>query len=156
MDPEFELAQESQHGAYHHGGKVIKNAEGLASGIDNGIVRFCPICDGFEAMDHRIGVFGSGAEVGRKALFLRTYSRNVTVFDTRRESAPMALQQMLQEDGIALAGKPTRTDFTDRAVTVTVERGARIDLDVLYPAMGCQVRSDLAAALGLIARAQAT
>jgi thioredoxin reductase (NADPH) len=43
--------------------------EGLGSGVYDGAVRFCPICDGFEAMDRRIGVLGSADEAGRKALF---------------------------------------------------------------------------------------
>jgi thioredoxin reductase (NADPH) len=43
--------------------------EGLGSGVYDGAVRFCPICDGFEAMDRRIGVLGSADEARRKALF---------------------------------------------------------------------------------------
>jgi thioredoxin reductase (NADPH) len=36
--------------------------EGLKSGVYGGAVRYCTICDGFEAMDRRIGVFGSAEE----------------------------------------------------------------------------------------------
>ena len=32
--------------------------DGLGDGIYSGAVRFCPICDGFEAMDQRVGVMG--------------------------------------------------------------------------------------------------
>jgi hypothetical protein len=46
--------------------------EGLGSAVYDGAVRFCPICDGFEAMYRRIGVLGSADEAGRKALCLRT------------------------------------------------------------------------------------
>ena len=31
---------------------------GLSEGIAHGAIRFCPICDGYEAMDKRIGVIG--------------------------------------------------------------------------------------------------
>jgi thioredoxin reductase len=38
-------------------------------------VRFCPICDGYEATDQCIGVLGSLAAAGKKALFFRTYAQ---------------------------------------------------------------------------------
>ena len=34
--------------------------EGLDAAVYDGAIRFCPICDGFEAMDRRIGVLGGG------------------------------------------------------------------------------------------------
>jgi len=39
--------------------------------VHSGRVRFCPICDGNEALDRRIGVYGSSDEAAKKALFLR-------------------------------------------------------------------------------------
>jgi thioredoxin reductase (NADPH) len=121
--------------------------DGLVAAVWSGTVRYCPICDGFEAIDRRIGVVGSLAEAGRKALFLRTYSRNVVMFETGEEPAS-ELRQRLQEAGVEQAGKPVRAECTDDVVTVTLEGGRRVDLDVLYPAMGCNVRSELAVALG--------
>jgi hypothetical protein len=47
------------------------------------------MCDGFEAMDRRIGVLGSADEAGRKALFLRTYSRHVMLFEKEKNSEAM-------------------------------------------------------------------
>jgi thioredoxin reductase (NADPH) len=105
---------------------------GLATAVYDGAIRFCPICDGFEAMDRRIGVLGAPQEAGHKALFLRTYSRRVMVFQT----------------GIELGGKPVRVECNEDGVRVTVEGGARFDLDILYPALGCEVRSELATNLG--------
>jgi thioredoxin reductase (NADPH) len=122
--------------------------DGLDAAVWSGAVRYCPICDGFEAIDRRIGVIGSLTEAGRKALFLRTYSRDVVMFETGEESVPVELRQRLKEAGVEQAGKPVRAECTDDAVTVTLEGGRRVDLDVLYPAMGCEVRSELAVALG--------
>ena len=42
--------------------------------IYEGGVRFCPICDGYEAAGKRIAVIGKLADALPKALFLRTYS----------------------------------------------------------------------------------
>jgi thioredoxin reductase (NADPH) len=122
--------------------------EGLDAAVWSGAVRYCPICDGFEAIDRRIGVFGSAEEAGKKALFLRTYSRNIVMFETGAGTVAAEMRQTLNAAGIEQAGRPVRAECTENAVTVTVERGERIDLDILYPALGCEVRSELAVALG--------
>jgi thioredoxin reductase len=43
-------------------------------------VRYCPICDGYEAIDKRIGVVGGFEAAARKALFLRTFSKQIYIF----------------------------------------------------------------------------
>jgi thioredoxin reductase (NADPH) len=111
----------------------------------DGAVRFCPICDGFEAMDRRIGVFGPVNEAGRKALFLRTYSRHVMIFE--KEGNSEVVRETLRQAGIRRAGRAVRVECLQEGVRVTVEGGDRFDLDVLYAALGCQVRSELAAGL---------
>jgi thioredoxin reductase (NADPH) len=120
---------------------------GLEAGIYNGAIRYCPICDGFEATDRRIGVIGSVTEAGKKALFLRTYTRDVVVFATLDDSDP-GLRKTLTEAGVELAGKPTKVECSDAQVTVTEAGGPSRVLDVVYPALGCTVRSELATALG--------
>ena len=122
--------------------------EGLDAAVYGGAIRFCPICDGFEAMDRRIGVVGATDEAGRKALFLRTYSRQVILFETGQKPVGAQMRQTLTQAGIELAGRPVRAECVEDGVTVTVEGGARFDLDVLYPALGCDVRSELATRLG--------
>jgi thioredoxin reductase (NADPH) len=119
--------------------------EGLASGVYDGAVRFCPICDGFEAMDRRIGVLGSADEAARKALFLRTYSRHVLLFE--KEGTGEAMNETLRQAGIQRVGKAVRVECLQDGVRVTIEGGLRFELDILYPALGCRVRSELAAGL---------
>jgi thioredoxin reductase (NADPH) len=118
---------------------------GLETAAEGDRVRFCPICDGYEALDRRIGVLGTEAEAGRKALFLRTYSRRVVLFGTADENGS---ESELSQAGIQRVGTPLRVERRDDALSVTVSGGRRIDVDVLYPAMGCQVRAALAADLG--------
>jgi thioredoxin reductase (NADPH) len=109
-------------------------------------IRYCPICDGFEAMDKRIGVVGDLSDAGEKAIFLRTYSRDVLVF-AMDEGTP-EIQTKLAASGIAIAGKPKRIARAAEGLAVTVEAGANYEVDILYPALGCTVRSDLAVSLG--------
>ena len=121
--------------------------EGLREGIAHGAIRFCPICDGYEATDKRIGVLGPFETAGQKALFMRTYSRDVRLFVTDGVHGG-GLKHALDEAGIDIAGVAARIDPSAEGVSVTVEGGKTHVLDVLYPAMGCIVRSDLAAAVG--------
>jgi thioredoxin reductase (NADPH) len=120
--------------------------EGFDRAVSSGAIRFCPICDGFEAMDRRIGVLGPAQHAGQKALFLRTYSREVIMFTT--DGRACANMQALTDAGVTLAGEPVRVERADHGVTVMLRDGSEIGLDVLYPALGCKVRSSLATALG--------
>jgi thioredoxin reductase (NADPH) len=123
--------------------------DGLGDGVYSGVVRFCPICDGFEAMDQRVGVMGDVADAAKKALFLRTYTRQVMLFATDDEgNSPAGVRQELSEAGVRMAGQPIAVERMDDKVAVMVQGGARVELDVLYPALGCTVRSELATALG--------
>lgn len=123
--------------------------EGLGTGIAHGAIRFCPICDGYEAVDRRVGVLGGFETAGHKALFLRTYTRDLVLFATDDDrQAPRDLRQELERAEVRLAYKPIRVETDGDAVVVTLADGERYIRDILYPAMGCMVRSELATALG--------
>ena len=118
--------------------------------IYRGEVRFCPICDGFEAMDRRIAVVGPLRKAIKKALFLRTYSKNVVLLPLDRDL------RLGDEDRAALeaAAIPLPTepladlDTSATTIVATMTSGRTIEIDVLYPAMGAKVRSELAVDLG--------
>jgi thioredoxin reductase (NADPH) len=118
--------------------------------IYRGEVRFCPICDGFEAMDRRIAVAGPLRKAIKKALFLRTYSKNVVLLPLDRDL------RLGDEDRAALeaAAIPIPTelladlDTSATTIVATTTSGRTIEIDVLYPAMGAKVRSELAVDLG--------
>jgi thioredoxin reductase (NADPH) len=123
--------------------------DGHLPGAPSDLVRFCPICDAYEAIDRRIGVLGDIAGGGKKALFLRTYSRNVSLFLTDGDAAHVQSRQELCDAGVTVAGKPKsirRAD--DKAIEILTDCGQRHEIDALYPALGCNVRSELARALG--------
>jgi thioredoxin reductase (NADPH) len=118
--------------------------EGLRDAVAHGAIRFCPICDGYEAMDKRIGVIGSVAHAGPKALFLRTYSRELVLFPTEIDGD----RAELNKAGVAITARPLAVMPEGEGVVVRTEDGQRHLVDTLYPAMGCSVRSQLATALG--------
>jgi thioredoxin reductase (NADPH) len=124
--------------------------EGLEEVVYLGAIRFCPICDGYEARDQRIGVLGPVKTACNKALFLRTYSADVMLLATDHpQSAPAEVRTRLAEAGIVVAPKPVvAIERAGEQIAAVLQGGERCPLDVLYPALGCDVRSDLATALG--------
>jgi thioredoxin reductase (NADPH) len=112
-------------------------------------VRYCPICDGYEAMDRKVGVLGTLHDAGGKALFLRTYTRQITVFATDATDEPADMRDKLLKAGIEIVANdgPPEIIGTD-GISMPVRGGHRRVVDVLYPALGCSPRSDLALPYG--------
>jgi len=61
--------------------------EGAENAVTRSVLRVCPICDAFEAIDQRIAIIGGGAMAEREAEFLRYYSDRVTVLDIGNRTA---------------------------------------------------------------------
>jgi thioredoxin reductase (NADPH) len=123
---------------------------GLRDAIYEGALRFCPICDAYEVMDQRIGVLGRIATVCKKALFLRTYSRQVTLLPTDDPNGmPDDIRKELQQAGVRMADEPViDVERKGELIEALLRNGTRCEFDVIYPIMGCEVRSGLAQALG--------
>jgi thioredoxin reductase (NADPH) len=121
--------------------------EGLRQAVADGAIRYCPVCDGFEASDRRVAVLGSGSDAASKAIFLRTYSRDVTLLQQGSGCDPADLQR-LQDHGIAVAGPVGALTRHGAGIRAMLDGGRGLDFDTVYPALGCDVRSGLAAALG--------
>ena len=52
----------------------------LPNVIRRGLVRHCPICDGFEVQGQRVAVIGAGEQGVREARFIRHFTDDVTLF----------------------------------------------------------------------------
>lgn len=122
---------------------------GLKQVIYEGSLRFCPICDAYEAVDRRIGVLGSVATAAKKALFLRTYSREVVLLSI---DAPKALDRevlaLLSNTGVKIVKGVVDVERSGDSISAVLANGERYRVDVLYPALGAAVRSQLAVELG--------
>ncbi len=118
---------------------------GLGADVAHGTIRFCPICDAYEAMDKRIGVLGNGSDSGRKARFLRTYSRHVVLLPLQGSTSVSEDERArLREAGILLpAGRIADLQVTESTVAARMDDGTRVEMDALYPALGCRVRTEL-------------
>ena len=116
---------------------------GLEDAVARALVRYCPICDGYEATDKHIAVYGPVDAALGKAKFLRTYSDSVTVLPMLGDKPTEA------QDGIDIAPSPPKSfRQTKTGMAITLTSGETCEFDVLYPVLGCEVHSDLARALG--------
>src|SRR3546814_21045172 len=81
--------------------------------LADGLIRYCPICDGYEVTDRKVGVIGSDSHGVAEALFLRGYTADVTLI------APDKAMALRQKDWEKLARFGIRTvDGPCRAVGV--------------------------------------
>ena len=124
----------------------------LPDAVRRGLVRYCPICDGFEARGKRIAVIGYGDRGLGEAVFVaRTYTRDVTLLtlgqgmdldaDEREKIAKHGIKVVHEPvDALDIAG--------DRIVALRTVAGAEHRFEVLYSALGLTLRSELALALG--------
>jgi thioredoxin reductase (NADPH) len=125
---------------------------GITIAVQKGTLRYCPICDGYEARDQRIGVFGSIQSGGKKALFLRTYSAEVTLLLTDAPGdADAAMLSDLEASGVAVSSA-LRFGLEEKGTQIAAvfADGTHHEFDVMYPALGCEVRSGLATAHGAL------
>ena len=121
----------------------------LNKAIAEGLVRYCPICDGFEASDLRIAVLGHAPDACGKALFLRSYSKSVTLLTLNDSTPEREACAELAAAGVTFpAARVSCIDRASRVIRITLASGQRMEFDALYPVLGCDVRSTLATALG--------
>ena len=77
--------------------------------LARGLVRYCPICDGYEVTDKKVGVIGSGSHGVAEALFLRSYTADVTLIapDKALKLEPED-QRKLEDAGIDCVDGPAQ------------------------------------------------
>lgn len=155
--------------AEHDGGTVVARSVLLATGITDrrpamdevghddalarGLIRYCPICDGFEVRDKQIAVIGTGSHGAREARFLRSYTRFVTlVAPDGAHDLSADERNELDRLGVAMTDGPA-TDFRieDERLSLTAN-DKRLGFDTAYPALGATIHSELAVNLGAAAR----
>lgn len=117
--------------------------------LARGLLRYCPICDGYEVTDKRVGVIGTGDHGMREALFLRGYTRDVTLIapDAAHELDPEC-QRALDDAEIAHVDGPCGGYAIEGDLFAVDTASGRMRFDSVYPALGSVIRSTLAVAAG--------
>jgi thioredoxin reductase (NADPH) len=126
------------------------NLPGLDEAVARGLVRICPICDGYEVIGQRVGVLSHDAHGAAEARFLTTYSDRVTLIHVGGADAlPPAERARLAQDGIAVVEAPVESvALENRRITALCFNGAPREFDVIYSALGVTPRTQLAVKAG--------
>jgi thioredoxin reductase (NADPH) len=120
--------------------------------VRRGMVRLCPICDGYEMTDRTLAVIGRGTRGLGEALFLRTYTPDIALITL---GEPLTLSdanaKLMHAAGIRVIETPLeRIEIEgDRIARIVFADGAVHEFDAIYSALGIQPRADLAATLGV-------
>jgi len=146
-------------------GKAVAKTVLLATGLTNrrppmdeelhddalsrGLVRYCPICDGYEVTDKRVGVIGSDSHGVAEAVFIRSYTPDVTLIapDTALRLKPEDAKK-LKEAGIDCVDGPAQAVAIDRQCIVVDTVEGHYVFDSIYPALGSDTHTQLGEMLG--------
>jgi len=114
-----------------------------------GLVRYCPICDGYEVTDKRVGVIGSGSHGVAEALFIRSYTADVTLIapDKALQLRPDD-RRKLEKAGVDCVDGPAQAVAIARdCITVDTAEG-HFTFDSIYPALGSDTHTQLGEMVG--------
>ena len=113
--------------------------------LARGLIRYCPICDGYEVTDKKVGVIGSDSHGVAEALFLRSYTSDLTLI------APDKAMNLKREDyerlrnaGIGCVDGPAQAVAIPDGCIVVETAGGTHTFDSIYPALGSDMHVQLA------------
>jgi thioredoxin reductase (NADPH) len=121
--------------------------------LARGLVRYCPICDGYEVTDKRVGVIGSDRHGVAEALFLRSYTNDLTLVapDEALNLKPVE-RETLGAAGIEAVDGPAQAVAISNDFIIVETAEGTYTFDSVYPALGsdvhCQLAQQTGAALG--------
>jgi thioredoxin reductase (NADPH) len=125
---------------------------GVEAAIREGLVRICPICDGYETQGRSVAVIGDDAKGAREALFIAsTFTPDVVLIHAGPADALGADERAaLAAAGVELVTAPVQSVQLDnrRISALVFEAGEPRRFDALYSALGVKPRCDLAVQAG--------
>ncbi len=117
--------------------------------LARGLLRYCPVCDGFEVTDQRVALLGTGDHALGEAQFLRSFSADVTLVApygphafTGDQKGQLAGWNIAGVDGPVIGIR-----LEERRISLRLDERA-LGFDTLYAALGTEVRSELARCAG--------
>lgn len=122
----------------------------LKPAIKKRLVKFCPVCDGYEVSNKKIGIFCNDKKGIEEALFLNTYTQDITLLtQTNFIKLTHKEKQKLDEKNIKiLKGSMDAIKIIRKDKIAVVIQSKHYAFDALYSALGVKVLSDLAINLG--------
>ena len=117
--------------------------------LARGLIRYCPICDGYEVTDKKVGVIGSDSHGVAEALFIRSFTADVTLI------APDKAMRLKSEDhaklkeaGIGCIDGPTQAVAISNDFIVVDTTEGHHSFESVYPALGSDTHTQLGEMVG--------
>ena len=115
-----------------------------------GLIRYCPVCDGYEVTDKKVAVIGTGTKGVSESVFLRGFTEDITLI------APDGPHDLSAEDkarieqfGIhCIDGPCSDIQAQECTICVATPAGPR-EFDSIYPALGSDTHTELAKQIGV-------
>jgi thioredoxin reductase (NADPH) len=119
--------------------------------LARGLIRYCPVCDGFEVTDKRVGIIGDDSHGVAEAVFLRSFTPQVTLIAPHTEHRKLESQDWarLGECAIEAVDGPVTDIRIDGDEIVVATAGGEHRFDSVYPALGSDIHSGLADMVGV-------
>ena len=117
--------------------------------LARGLIRYCPICDGYEVTDKKVGVIGDDSHGVAEAIFLRGFTEDVTLIAPDKEHRLEGQDwDKLAQFGIKTVNGPCQAVAIDgKCITVATAEGHHL-FDSVYPALGSDTHTELAQMVG--------
>ena len=117
--------------------------------LARGLIRYCPICDGYEVTDKKVGVIGSDSHGVAEAMFIRSYTADVTLIAPDKAlSLKPDDQRKLKEAKIDCVDGPTQAVAMSSDFIVVDTAEGHYTFDSIYPALGSDTHTQLAEMVG--------
>jgi thioredoxin reductase (NADPH) len=146
-------------------GSVVARKVLLATGVTNrrppmdealhdealarGLIRYCPICDGYEVTDKRVGVIGDDSHGVAEAVFLRGFTEDITLIAPHASHDLSAEDQArLEQYGIHTVDGPCEAIAAQEDCIVVDTAEGHYVFDSVYPALGSDTHIELAQQVG--------
>lgn len=130
---------------------IAPNIKGFENALRSATLRYCPICDGFEAIGKKVGVLGSGTHGVKESLFISHYATDLTLISPADDSSttPCQINELVSHGVKVVDGKVEEMVCENNLVTVRMSDGNIHIFDVLYSALGLHANNELGQMLGL-------
>lgn len=124
---------------------VLPEMPDLERAITSGVVRLCAICDGYEVDGHNIAVYGEAENAINHAVFLRTFTDQITVIVDGEPQACAEAWAKAERYGIRLISDEVRGMrlTADNCIQITTREGQDYVFDIIYPNLGNSCRATL-------------
>lgn len=116
--------------------------------LSRGLLRYCPVCDGYEVTDTVVGVIGTGENGFTEATFLRSYTQHVTLISPEENHllSDEQLSRLVAYKVRHVIGPISTLEIEADRIVAEVS-GRKLPFSSIYAAMGSMAQSQLAKTL---------